>query len=199
MDKQILIDFENELKKYKVINFDKIWEKINSDYKLIYNIEGLSTDTKFYANIKLIFWLDSTKETLTDDVITYLYNLFCDYKSMPITTASETLQNIFKLLDDEQTNSEISEFIADGTDKFNEILKANDIPDFIQNIKFIPQGNMPCIDMQFKFELQTNGKTYEFYLKCFKDNWLLTYDTMSEKVKINEVPKKITQWIYAIK
>ncbi len=56
MDKQILVDFEKILKKHKVIKFDKIWEKADSNYKLIYNIEGLAIDTKFYANVKLIFW-----------------------------------------------------------------------------------------------------------------------------------------------
>jgi len=199
MDKQILIDFENLIKKYKVIKFDKIWEKIDSKYKLIYNIEGLAINTKFYANVKLIFWLDETKENLSEELITYLYTLYCDYKSIKITTVEETFANILALLDKEKTNVEMSDFILDGTDSFNAEIKKNEINNFIQNIKFISQGNKPCTDMNFKFELKSNDKDYEFYLKSFVDEWKLTYESNEEFVQMPDVPKKLIEWIYEIK
>lgn len=199
MDKQILVDFEKILKTHKVIKFDKIWEKSDSNYKLIYNIEGLAIDTKFYANVKLIFWLDSTKENLTENVITYLYTLTCDYKSMTITTVEETFNNILTLLDKEQTNIDLSEFILNGTDDFNKEIKDNDVNDFIQNLNFLPQGNMPCADIKFKFELKSNDDAYVFYMKPFKGEWQLTYESNTELLPIKDVPKKLIQWIYEIK
>lgn len=199
MDGNILVDFENLIKKYKVIKFDKIWEKVDSNYKLIYNIEGLAINTKFYANVKLIFWLDETKKNLSEDLITYLYTLYCDYKSIKITTVDETFSNILMLLDKEKTNMEMSDFILSGTDSFNEELKKNDINNFIQNVKFIAQGNMPCIDMNFKFEMKSNDKDYTFYLKAYKDEWKLAYESNEESVQMIDVPKKLIEWIYETK
>jgi monomeric isocitrate dehydrogenase len=199
MDKQILVDFEKLLKTHKVIKFDKIWEKTNSNYKLIYNIEGLAIDTKFYANVKLIFWMDSNKENLSENVITYLYALTCDYKSITITNIEETFNNILSLLDKEQTNIDLSEFIINGTDSFNKEIKNNGISDFIQNINFVAQGNMPCVDIKYKFELKSNDDAYIFYLKPFKGEWQLTYESNKELLPINDVPKKLIEWIYEIK
>ena len=199
MDKQVLLDFEKLIKQYKAMSFDKIWEKADSKYKLIYNIEGLTVDNKFYANVKLIFWLDETKENLSEDAITYLYTLYCDYKTIGITTVEETFNNILTLLSNEETNSDLSNFIINGTDDFNEELKKQDINDFIQNLHFIAQGNKPCVQTRFKFELISNNKTYEFYLKSFEKDWTLSYEDNNEQVLMNEIPKKLIEWIYEIK
>jgi len=199
MDKQTLVEFESFIKNYKVIKFDKIWEKSDSNYKLIYNIEGLTIDTKFYANVKLIFWLDSAKEQFVENVITYLYTLYCDYKTITITTVAETFENILQLLDQEQTNKDMSDFILAGTEAFNAELKEKNVNNFIQNLKFIPQGNMPCATMDFKFELQSNDDTYAFTLKAYINKWELSYDSNKELVSLSDVPKKLIEWIYEIK
>lgn len=199
MESQVILDFEKLLKTYKVIKFDKVWEKADTNYKLIYNIEGLAIDPKFYGIVKLIFWLDETKENLSENVITYLYTLSCDYKSTTITTVEETFKNILLLLDKEQTNIDLSEFILNGTDNLNKEIKDNDVSDFIQNLNFVPQGNAPCADIEFKFELTSNDDAYEFSMKPFKNEWQLTYESNVESLPIKDVPKKLIQWIYEIK
>lgn len=199
MGVEVLVDFENIIKKYKVLKFDKVWEKHDSNFKLIYNIEGLVVDNKFYAVVKLIFWLDGKKEKITEDVITYLYTLSCDYKSITFTTIGETFDSILKQLDNERTNKELSEFIVNGTDAFNKELKINKINSFIQTLNFMPQGNVPCVSMKFMFGLVSNDKTYEFQLKPMKDGWQLTYENNEEMSAMTEVPKKIIDWIYDIK
>ncbi len=143
--------------------------------------------------------VDSTKENLSENVITYLYTLTCDYKSMTITTVEETFNSILALLDKEQTNIDLSEFILNGTDDFNKEIKDNDVNDFIQNLNFLPQGNMPCTDIKFKFELKSNDDAYVFYMKPFKGEWQLTYESNTELLAIKDVPKKLIQWIYEIK
>ena len=197
-DKQILVDFENIIKKYKVLKLDKVWEKIDSSYKLIYNLEGLVIDNKFYANVKLIFWLDEKKENIIENVITYLYTLSCDYKSITITTIEETFKTILSFLDKEKTNNELSNFVINGTDEFNKEIKNKDINDFIQNINMVPQGNMPCISLKYKFELISNNETFTFYLKPLKFKWQLTYKDISELLDIKEVYKRLIDIIYKI-
>jgi len=199
MDTQILIDFENIIKKYKVLKFDKVWEKYDSNFKLIYNIEGLVIDNKFYPVVKVIFWLDSKKENITENVITYLYSLACDYKSITITTIEETFNNIIKLLDNETTNKQLSDFVINGTGNFNKEIREQKINNFIQSLIYIPQGNVPCINMKFKFELVSNTEVYDFYLKPFKNKWKLTYNNNTELLSITETYKKIIDWIYEIK
>lgn len=198
MNKQVVIDFENIIKRYKVLKFDKIWEKTDTSYKLIYNLEGLSIDNRFYSNVKIIFWLDNKKEKLVENVITYLYTLSCDYKTITITSIEETFNAILQLLDKEETNKALSDFIINGTDNFNKELKVNSSEAFIQNLNYIPQGNKPCIKSNFKFELISNEETFTFYLKCLKNKWELTYETTVEEIALKDVYKKLIKLIYEI-
>lgn len=196
MDKQIVIDFENIIKKHKVLMFDKIWEKIDKDWKLIYNLNGLIVNNIYYANVKIIFWLDSKKEKITENVMTYLYTFSCDYKSITITTVEETFNQILEFLNTEKTHKELSDFIVDGTDKFNKELKDKNIDDFVQNINYLPQKNQPCLHMKFDFQLQTNKQTYDFSLKSFKEKWEATIGTNKESLLMTNVYKKLIDWIY---
>lgn len=198
---EIVLAFEDVIKKYKVQFFDKVWEKNKSSWKLIYNINGLNDGSKFYPNLKIIFWLDSVKEELTDNVVSYLYSLDCDYKSMSLDRdIADIFNTILEFVGDEKTNKELVDFILNGTDKFNEILKKENIDDFVQNLKFIPSGNKACIDTVYMFELETNKEKYGFKLKCLPDNvWALSVVEEETKIQMNDIYKKIIEIIYATK
>jgi hypothetical protein len=193
MDINTVVDFENIIKSYKVMRFDKVWERVNKTYKLIYNLEGLSKDDRFYPNLKVIFWLD---EQLTENVMTYLHALYCDYKSITITTVQETFNSILQIVDKERTHVELSGLILGGTDAFNRELKNKSVNDFAQALNYVPQQNVACINMKFEFELVTNINTYHFYLKCYDSKWQLMYNEKNEMLSMKDVPVKIIQWIY---
>lgn len=199
----IIILFEDILKKYKVLYFDKIYEKTkDKNWKLIYNIQGLTTDdnSMFYPNLKFIFWLDKTKTKLTDNVISYLYTQNCDYKSITIKEdLQETIDVILKFIKKEKTNVELSTFILNGTEEFNKILKNNNIEDFLSNLTFIPHGNKTCIDTKFEFKIESNTETYYFQLKSLNGMWELYMEDIQMKLNIEDVYKKIIEIIYAIK
>ena len=198
---EIVLAFEDVIKKYNVQFFDKVWEKNKSSWKLIYNINGLNDGSKFYPNLKIIFWLDSVKEELTDNVVSYLYSLDCDYKSMSLDRdIADIFNTILEFVGDEKTNKELVELILNGTDKFNEILKKENIDDFVQNLKFIPSGNKSCIDTFYAFELETNKEKYGFMLKCLPNNvWALSVVEEETKIQMKDIYKKIIEIIYATK
>src|SRR6185369_1756463 len=82
MTKAAIVKFEDFVKKQKALYLGKVFEKQGQGWKLIYNIQGLSIDDAYYANLKFIFWLDGDKEQITDAVVSYLYTQYCDYKSI---------------------------------------------------------------------------------------------------------------------
>jgi hypothetical protein len=199
----IIVSFENLLKEYKVLFFDKVYEKTrDGSWKLIYNIQGLTTnDTSFfYPNLKFIFWINKEKTEITENVISYLYGQNCEYTSI---TLEENINDVFdkmlNLIKKEKTNIELSEFILNGTDMFNIALKKDNKTAFASNLTFIPHGNKSCLDTLFAFKLETNTETYYFSLKCLKDSWELQINNEMIQTTLQDVYKKIIEIIYATK
>jgi len=195
-----LIEFENIIKELKCMFFGKVYEKTQDGWKVIYNMQGLIYKNKFYSNIKIIFWLNKEKTQINQNVITYLYSLYCDYKTTTIDKDLSTktiVDNIFRLIREEKTNSNISEFVESGTDKFNEILKQKDLKGFVEVVKFIPHGNKSCIDTYFNFKIDILDIEYEFKIKCYKNKYELTYkDEVIDIIKFDDMYKKIIELIY---
>lgn len=203
MKLDVLNQFESFIKQYKASYFNKVWEKSDANYKLIYNIQGLVVDNKYYANLKFIFWLNATKTEITEPVVSYLYSQFCDYKSETITDTNitEIVTRILTFIQKEKTNAELSKLIISGTDDFNKELKKQEQTDFIQDLRFVPWkqpgDDKSCVDTKFNFELESNLKVYYFSLKSRKADWLLIYNTEEHEVQFTDIPKKLITLIYA--
>lgn len=191
-------EFENKIKNYKSSFFDKVWEKHDGNYKLIYNIQELVTDNNdLYLNLKFIFWLNADKNMLVEDVITYLYGQNCDYRSEPIDEdISITINKILSYINKEESNVFLRSLLLDGQNKINKIIDKENIKDFAQSIDFIPHKNVSCLMTIFKFNLIMNSGEYTFLLKPRKDMWELIYDEKSEIIHINNVYKKLIEFIY---
>ena len=197
--RDILIDFENYIKEYKSIFFDKVWEKHNNSYKLIYNIQGLVKDNEYYANLKFIFWLDENKNDISENIITYLLGQDCNYKSININydNIKITIDTILKFIDKEKTNNDLRYLMFNSLDDFNKYITQNDIKDFVQNIRNIPHGNLSCPLTIFKYEITCNSGTYEFMLK-YNDGWILIYNEEVIHVNIKEVSEKLLEIIHEV-
>lgn len=197
--RNVLIDFENYLKKLQSHFFDKVWEKHDNSYKLIYNIQGLVKDNKYYANLKIIFWLDGNKDEIVEDVVTYLLSQNCDYKSIQINydNIQTTVDTILKFIDNEKTNNDLRYLMFDSLDDFNKIITQNDINDFVQNIENIPHGIVSCPLTIFKYKLTCNSDDYEFMLQ-YNKGWILIYNSNEYNVNIKEIPKKLIELIHEI-
>lgn len=200
----IIVSFEDLIKKYKVLFFDKVYEKTRGgSWKLIYNIQGLSTEdtSMFYPNLKFIFWLNDTKTELTEDVISYLYSQSCDYKSISLDNDIEDVfETILKFIKNEKTNVELSEFILNGSDGFNKELKKKNINDFVSSLTYIPHGNKSCIETLFGFKIEMNTETYYFNLRCLQKVWEVRMgDDITIQTTLKEVYEKIIDIIYATK
>lgn len=200
---EIIEKFENKLKEYQVLFFDKVWEKNKQDWKLVYNIQGLTTqDTSmFYPNLKIVFWLNNNKTKLSENVVTYLYEQYCDYRSRSIE--NNNIDEVFKFILDDvknaKTNKYLSGFILDGTDNFNKIIKRDKIDDFITDLQFIPQGNKSCLETYFGFKLESNKDTYYFNLKVLKEGYVLNMEDTTINIQLKEVYEKIIELIYGVK
>lgn len=199
----IIENFENLLKEYKALFFDKVYEKTSSgSWKLIYNIQGLSSKdaSMFYPNLKFIFWINKEKTELTENVISYLYSQTCDYKSITLDEDIEdVLELMLKDIKGEKTNIELSDFIINATDEFNKILNKKNIDDFISNLVFIPHGNKSCFDTRFEFKIENNMETYYFSLKSLKDGWDMYMEEETFKTTLKDAHEKIIDIIYATK
>lgn len=194
-----IIKFENIIKEHQSVFFDKVWEKHENNYKLIYNIQVFVKDGILYPNLKIIFWLNSEKSTLTENVITFLYKQHCDYRTENITTIEETFNNILNFINKENTNIFLREIILDGSLKINEIIEKENINNFCQTINFIPHGNVSCVMTMFKFDVVMNTDTYSILLKCKDDNkWELIIGEKSTIVDNKNVYKKIIELIDGI-
>ena len=199
---EVLETFEGLLNEnYKVLFFDKVWEKSGSNWKVIYNIQGLTTNdsSMFYPNLKFIFWLNERKDELTDEVVTYLYEQYCDYRSTKIGNIEETFDRILNEIKGSKTTKELAGFILNGTDEFNKILKKEGINDFISDMQFIPHANKSCLNTHFGFKIESNTNTYYFNLKSLKGEWELNVDDSVEYIQMNEVYEKIITTIYGTK
>lgn len=198
MTKAAIVKFEDFIKTQKALYLGKVFEKQGQGWKLIYNIQGLTVDGAYYANLKFIFWLDGDKEQLTDAVVSYLYTQYCDYKSIAFN--DENIVNQVKTalshIKAERTNTELSGFIIDGTDGFNAEIKRRGIADFVQNIKWINHKDKSCPDTEFKFEMETNDKKFEFHTKCFKQYWELHYNGEKENIQFKDIHKKVIDLVY---
>lgn len=197
--RNVLIDFENYLKELQSHFFDKVWEKHDNSYKLIYNIQGLVKDNKYYANLKIIFWLDGNKDEIVEDVVTYLLSQNCDYKSIQINynNIQTTVDTILKFIDNEKTNNDLRYLMFDSLDDFNKVITQNDIKDFVQNIENIPHGIVSCPLTIFKYKLTCNSDDYEFMLQ-YNSGWILIYNSNEYNVNIKEIPKKLIELIHEI-
>jgi len=190
--------FETEIKKFKSSFFDKIWEKHDGNYKLIYNIQELVTDNNdLYVNLKFIFWLNGDKNLLIEDVITYLYGQNCDYRSEQIQEDIKiTLNKILSYINKEQSNIFLRKLLLDGQNEINKVIKKEGISDFAQEINFIPHKNVSCVMTMFKFELTTNNDKYIFLLKPRNNKWELIYKDKSVIINSDIIYEKLVKYIY---
>lgn len=191
-----IIEFENIIKKYKSLFFDKVWEKHKDIWKLIYNIQGLVVDNKFYSNLKIIFWYNNDKTELSENVITFLYSQNCEYRTIKISNISLNIKAILNMIYNEETNKYLSDLIIGGVDPFNKLIKDNGINDFIQTIEFIPHGNVSCIQTIFKFDLVSNTDTYTFMIKFIEDKMNLLYSDTEIQIDKNQLYKELIRLIY---
>jgi hypothetical protein len=53
MDLVVLNKFESVLKRYKTQFFTKLYEESENTHKLIYSLQGLDVDGRFFTNINL--------------------------------------------------------------------------------------------------------------------------------------------------
>lgn len=192
-------EFEKIIKQNKSIFFDKVWEKHNGDYKLIYNIQGYVTETdKLYPNLKIIFWLNNEKTSLIENVITFLYKQNCNYKTETINVdVKNTFNKILSYLDEEPSNLLLRELILDGTDIFNNIISKKKINDFAQTVNMEPIGNQSCISTLIDFVLIMNSGTYKFTLKMVNSRWNLIYNESNVMTDdIEDIAEKVLEYIY---
>ena len=192
-------EFEEIIKINKSIFFDKVWEKHNGEYKLVYNIQGYVTeDDKLYPNLKIIFWLNETKSELSENVITYLYRQNCDYRSETIDNTIElTFNKILSYINEEKGTILLRELILNGQEYLNKFIDEMDIQDFAQSVEMLAIGNKSCIDTIIDFELIMNSGIYEFSLNMLKDDWILTYK--DDKISLNRIEnicEKLLEYIY---
>jgi len=194
----ILEKFEQFIKKYKSLYFNKLYEKYNEGYKVIYNIQGFNYNNTFYANLKFIFWLNESKSKLEHNALTYLYiqkNNGYASENINEENIEETINEILEKIKNEKTNLEINNFIISGTDEFNLELKRNGINDFIMNLEYIPSGDTSSMFISFDFKLSTNNKEYEFKIK-FDKNWFIYYNNNKIKTSFKTIYKDIIKEIY---
>lgn len=197
--KQVLTTFEDEIRKYKALFFDKLREHTNDGWKLIYCIQGMTWETTFFLNLKFIFWFDEKMEKFTHSSITYLYRQDGEYETVDLTDDLPTLVNeILTRINQEKSNSELSDFAVSGTDGFNEEFKRIGSDVFIQNLRYEPQGVTPSILTTFTFFLEEADTETELVLRYDKDKWIIikpeaeNVDTTIEKgVTIDEIYKEV--------
>jgi len=196
----ILFSFEQIVKNNKALFFDKIKEKTNDGWKIIYNIQGLTYENWFYSNLKFIFWMNKEMNELSDNVVTYLYNQGCEFKSQMIQEENfaEQIDFILNEIKDEKSNKDITDFIINGTDKFNIEAQKLKLELFFDNLAYKPSGNSACIAHVFKFDLSANDNLFEFELKCKAKNWTLNFNNEITETSIEDVYKKITEMINEI-
>jgi len=196
----ILFLFEEIIKKHKALFFDKIKEKTNDGWKIIYNIQGLNYKNTFYPNLKFIFWMNKEMSELSHNVISYLYKQNCLYRSQMIQEENleEQIDSILEEIKKEKSNDDIINFVINGTDKFNIEAKDNefDLEIFFDNLAYKPSGNSSCILHTFKFELSANDSLYEFELK-HKENskWDLLFNGKKIETSIEDVYKEVVEII----
>lgn len=193
----ILYAFEEVVKKYKALFFDKVKEKTDNGWKIIYNIQGLNYKNTFYPNLKFIFWMNKDKSELSDNVVTYLYTQNCEFKSQLIQEDifEEQIDNILQEIKKEKSNDDIINFILNGTDEFNSEAKKQNLELFFDNLAYKPGGNSACILHAFKFDLSANDILYTFELKSNKNDWTLNFDNQTNETSIEDVYKKIIEII----
>jgi hypothetical protein len=197
--KMVLTTFEDEIRKYKALFFDKLREHTNDGWKLIYCIQGMSWESTFFLNMKFIFWFDEKMGKLTHNSITYLYRQDGEYQTVDLTDDMPTLINeILTHISQEQSNSEISDFAISGTDGFNQEFKSTGSDRFIQNLRYEPQGVAPSALTTFTFFLEEANSETELVLRYAKDEWIIIkpstgdIDTTIEKgVSIDEIYKEV--------
>lgn len=192
-------EFEKIIKQNKSIFFDKVWEKHNGDYKLIYNIQGYVTETdKLYPNLKIIFWLNNEKTALIENVITFLYKQNCNYKTETIKVdVKNTFNKILSYLDEEPSNLLLRELILDGAEIFNNVISKKKINDFAQTVNMEPIGNQSCISTLIDFTLIMNSGTYKFALKMVSSRWNLIYNESNVMANdIEDIAEKVLDYIY---
>lgn len=194
----VLNNFEDHIKQYKVKFFDKVWEKHNDTYKLIYNLQGLVVDNVYYPNLKFIFWLDENKNDIVENVITYLYGQECDYKSILFNESdiSQTIATILQFINLEKGTNDLRYLLFDSLNDFNKIIAQKGIKDFVQNIEFIPHGNVSCTLTIFKHIVTMNSGEYEFLLNNSDNGWIFIYNSNEQLINIKEVPQKLLEAIY---
>ena len=199
----VLVKWEKLLKQYQSIKFYKVWEKFDNGYKAVYIVWGLTVNDAFIPHTRFIFWTNTNKDKITENVISYLYSLNCDYKS--VTLDENKLQDIFdfiiKSIKLETTNKELMKFIIDGTEPFNREMKLNNVNDFVNTLELIPNEISNCIDMTFDFKLSLNDKEIQFKLKPIDKEWFLyinnnkhnigsiknTYETIINAINRNNI------------
>lgn len=193
----ILYLFEEIIKNYKALFFDKIKEKSNDGWKIIYNIQGLNYKNTFYPNLKFIFWMDKNLSKLTDDVVTYLYKQNCVFQSQLIQEENfeEQIDNILQEIKNEKTNNDIINFILNGTDQFNSEVKKLNLQLVFDNLAYKPSGNAACMLHAFDFDLSTNDDLFNFQLKCNKNDWDLIINTNKITINLKEIYKTIIEVI----
>jgi len=193
----ILYLFEEIIKNYKALFFDKIKEKSNDGWKIIYNIQGLNYKNTFYPNLKFIFWMDKNLSKLTDDVVTYLYKQNCVFQSQLINEENfeEQIDNILQEIKKEKSNDDIINFILNGTDQFNSEVKKLNLELVFDNLAYKPSGNAACMLHTFNFDLSANDDLFNFQLKCNKNDWDLIINTNKITIDLKEIYKTIIEVI----
>jgi len=197
--KIVLTTFEEEIKKYKTLFFDKLREHTTDGWKLIYCIQGMTWESNFFLNLKFIFWFDEKMEKLTHQSITYLYRQDGEYKTIDLTNDVLTLINdILNNISEEKSNSEISSFTISGTDKFNAEFKEINSDRFIQNLRYEPQGVTPSALTTFTFFLEEANAENVLILRYVKEKWIIIKPeaenintTMEKGMTIDEIYKEV--------
>jgi len=193
MDK--IKEFEDIIKKYKAMFFDKIWEKYDDGYKLIYNIQGLNTDNTFFTVLKFVFWFNDDKSE-HKNIMSYLLSPICEYSTVSLDDDMDyIIKSVFKHIKNNELTNDIIEFTMNGVENINKLL--NDGEENIVNIKFIPPGNMPCIKITYNFTLETIDETYDIGIEFSKKNIELIYDFTKYKLNMfDDIYVEIVNLIY---
>jgi hypothetical protein len=184
------------LASYKVASVEDVWEQTKDGFKYILSCNHLISSSGAIINLKIILWVDTNKEVLTTNKLTYLYDINCVYKTYEFVDLDALKKQVKTIIEKKLFGKNIiviSDLLADSSQRVNEIFYNNKVKSYsVFSFNYEPADAITsCKNTVFKFILNVNGQNNLMLLIKLTDAWELTLNIndKTESKKINDLSK----------
>lgn len=150
------------LEPYKATAAKVVWEQHPEGWKYVISVHGLLAEGVPIVHTKFVLWVKPDKQDLAKNLVTYLHDLNCTYRTFHFESAEDLSAQVTSIVAGNMFGKRIKELSAvliDGQSRINATLgKTADSTVSVMEFTYAPQFTIvPCESTTFQFKLNVSN------------------------------------------